>query len=202
MHATTIEARGAVERAAPFAARHRLTRAAYQRMGEAGILPPGARVELIDGEVFGMAPIGSFHAACVARLTRCFSAQVGERAIVWVQNPIGLGAYSEPQPDCALLRYREDFYRYAHPEPDDVLLIVEVADSSAKIDRDWKVPLYAKHAINEVWLLDLAGQCLEIYRQPRPEHGDYGRLLSLRDGHVTPEALADVAIDVAALFAW
>lgn len=181
--------------------RHRLTRLDYHRMAEVGILPADARVELIEGEIVDMAPIGSFHAACVARLTQAFSAQVGQRAIVWIQNPIGLGAYSERQPDCALLRYRDDFYRHAHPEPPDVLLLVEVADSSAKSDREWKIPLYARHGIAEMWLLDLAGRCLEIYCQPRPEYGDYQSIQHLHDGTAVPEALPDVAIDVAALLA-
>src|SRR5215211_5706994 len=106
------------------------TVAQYNRMGEAGILTEDDRVELIEGEIIEMSPIGRRHAACVGRLTNLFSKLLAERAIVWIQNPIVLNDYAEPQPDVALLVRREDFYERSLPAPDDVLLIVEVSDTT------------------------------------------------------------------------
>ncbi len=112
--------------------RHRLTVADYHLIGKAGVISEADRVELIEGEMIDRAPIGSAHAAVVRRLVRLFDRRIGEQAIVSAQNPIWLSEYSEPEPDIALLRYREDFFRHAHPRPEDVLLIVEVADSSLR----------------------------------------------------------------------
>jgi Uma2 family endonuclease len=112
----------------------------YHRMAEAGILSEEDRVELIEGELVTMSPIGSRHAACVKRLVRLLDRAAGDRAIVGAQDPIRLGARSEPQPDVALLRYRPDFYASAHPGPEDVLLVVEVAETSADADRSLKIP--------------------------------------------------------------
>jgi len=150
--------------------RHRLTVSDYQRMGEAGILDQNARVELIAGEIIDMAPIGSLHAGTVNRLIRMLERTVGDAAVLSVQNPIVLGPYSEPEPDVALLKPRGDFYTAAHPVPDDVLLIIEVADTTVRYDREVKVPLYASTGIPEVWLIDLARKAVEVYRQPS-EHG-------------------------------
>jgi len=124
-------------------------------MGEVGILAPDARVELIKGEIIDMSPIGSRHAGVVARLSCLFERAVGDKAIVWAQNPVVLSDLSEPQPDIDLLKPREDFYTAGHPRPKDILLIVEVADTSFKYDRDVKIPLYAQHGIPEVWLIDV-----------------------------------------------
>lgn len=148
--------------------RHRFTVDEYHRMGQAGIFGEDDRVELIDGEIVEMTPIGSRHAACVDRLTRIFVQHLGPRAIVRVQGPIRLGEHSEPQPDLALLRPRGDFYAEAHPEAGDVLLVVEVAETSGPIDRGVKLPLYARAGIPEVWLVDLAGGAIEVHRQPSP----------------------------------
>jgi len=131
--------------------RHRLTVDDFHRMGEAGILRADERVELIDGEVIDMAPIGSNHAGTVGFLAKRLERAVGDSAVVFVQNSLLLTASSEPQPDIMLLKPRTDFYRSAHPHPEDVLLIVEVADTTLAYDRDIKVPLYARHAIPEAW---------------------------------------------------
>ena len=141
----------------------------YHQMGEAGILNEDDRVELIEGEIVQMASIGSRHAACVDRLNHLFSSRVTGRAIVRVQNPILLSEYSEPQPDLALLRPRHDFYAAAHPGPQDVLLVVGVADTSAGLDRAAKMPLYARTGIAEAWLVDLQEERLEVYSQPLPQ---------------------------------
>ena len=148
--------------------RRKFTVEQYHKMAESGILTENDRVELIQGEVIEMSPIGRRHASCVARLTRLFTLRLGETAIVWPQNPIELDDTSEPQPDLTLLQPRPDFYESGHPQPEDIFLIVEVADTTAKFDRGVKIPLYAKDNIAEVWLVDINQQCIEVYRQPSP----------------------------------
>jgi Uma2 family endonuclease len=185
--------------AADLPRRHRLTVADYYRMAEVGILDPEARVELIDGEIIDMAPPGSPHAATVDYLTEVFARAAEGRASVRVQNPVRLSEYSEPQPDLALLRRRDDFYRERHPQPDDVLLIVEVAATSLRFDRETKLPLYARHGIPEVWLVDLESRRLSRYRAP--QHGSY-TLVDEPDLGATLEvaSLAGVAINLQRLF--
>jgi Uma2 family endonuclease len=136
--------------------RHRLTVDHYHRMVESGILGPDDRVELVSGEVLDMSPIGSLHAAIVRALSRWMAASVGDRAIVSVQNPVLLDDASEPQPDIAILLPCVDCYAAAHPGPGDVLLVVEVAETSLAYDLEVKVPLYARHGIAEVWVIDAA----------------------------------------------
>ena len=138
----------------------------YHLMGEAGILSEDDRVELIEGEIVQMAAIGTRHATCVRRLIRQFRQLPEESAILDVQNPIQLTERTEPQPDVVLLQFRLDYYETAHPMPSEVLLLVEVFDSTIDFDRDVKVPNYARSDIQEVWLWDLEVNCLEVYRQP------------------------------------
>lgn len=145
------------------------TVADYHRMAEAGVLRPDARVELLDGQVVEMSPIGSRHAGCVNRLTRMLTHAVGDRATVGIQNPAVLDEFSEPQPDVAVLRYRSDGYGARHPAPGDVLLLIEVMVTSGDIDRGVKLPLYARAGIPEVWLVDLDAGAIEIYREPAEE---------------------------------
>jgi Uma2 family endonuclease len=154
---------------APESRRHRLTVADYYRMGEVGILAPDARVELIDGELIDMAPPGHPHAGTVDQLALALGSAVNARAHVRVQNPLRLDDHSEPQPDVAVLRRRPDFYKSGHPRPVDALLVVEVADTSLRYDRDDKIPLYARHGIPEVWLVDLKGKRLVRYRNPQQD---------------------------------
>jgi Uma2 family endonuclease len=130
-------------------------------MMEAGILSESDHVELIDGEVIEVSPIGSRHAACVDRLNRLFNKL--EDVIVRVQSPIRLDDFSEPQPDITLLRLRPDFYAQGHPAPSDVLLVVEVADSSTEFDRAVKLPLCAEAMIPEFWLVNLPGEKIEVF---------------------------------------
>lgn len=146
--------------------RHRLTVQQYRRMAEAGVLAPDARVELIEGVIVDMAPIGSRHAAAVNKLTRALTAAVGTRAIVSVQNPLRLGERSEPQPDLALLRPRADFYAESPPTAADALLVIEVAQATAAYDRGVKVPLYAQHGVPEVWIVDLDFSLVRFFRSP------------------------------------
>ena len=150
--------------------RHRHTVDEYHRMGEADVFDTGVRLELIDGEIIEMAPIGSMHAGTVTRLTRLLERAVGDMAIVYVQNPVVLDDRSEPQPDLALLKPRDDFYTERHPVPEDVLLIIEVSDSTLHYDQEVKVPMYARIGIPEVWIVDLTNKQLHYYRQPS-EHG-------------------------------
>jgi Uma2 family endonuclease len=150
-------------------ARHRFTIADYHRMVDAGILAEDDRVELIDGEIVDMAPIGREHQAGVDRLGERFFQGLAGQVIVRTQGSIRLAEHLEPQPDIVLLRRRDDFYKHADAGPDDVLLIVEIADTSLQHDRDVKVPLYASTGIPEVWLADLNGQRVIVYREPSPE---------------------------------
>lgn len=146
--------------------RRKFTVEQYHKMLESGILTENDRVELIAGEIVEMSPIGTKHAACVARLIWLFMRTLADAAIIWVQNPIQLNDNSEPQPDVVLLKPRDDFYESAHPQPSDIFLLIEVADATIKYDREVKVPLYAKDNILEVWLVDINEQIVEVYREP------------------------------------
>jgi len=167
----------------------------YYRMVEAGVFSEDDRVELLEGEIYEMAAIGSRHAAVVDRLNQIFSPAGGKQYIVRVQSPVRLSRLSEPQPDLAILRHRPDFYAGAHPTSADVLLIVEVADTTAETDRSVKVPLCARSGIPEVWLIDLAGERVEVYRSPSP-HGYLTQTRVAGDQMVSPLALPDVVIPV------
>ena len=138
----------------------------YARMRESGILTEDDRVELLDGGIYLMSPIGPLHVAIVNKLNKIFFQQVGAFGIVSVQNPIRLNDYSEPQPDIAILHHRDDFYTHALATPDDVLLVVAIADTTLEYDRDQKVPRYAQANISEVWLVDVSAQVIEQYTQP------------------------------------
>lgn len=179
--------------------RHKLTVTDYYRLAAAGSLSEDDRVELIDGEIIDMTPIGSRHASRVGYLTQLLINAVGERALVWTQNPARLGMYSEPQPDLMLLKPKTDFYASGHPMPEDVLLVIEVADTSLKYDRDTKVPLYARHGIPEVWLVDIENRRLTVYREPGQE--SYRTVIDPAPPGETPlSALKDVRIDLSDLF--
>ncbi len=138
----------------------------YHRMGDVGILHDDERLELIDGEIIKMTPIGSRHAYCVNRMTEFLVTRLGSRAIVSTQNPVCLGKFSEPQPDIAIIKRSERKYMTRHPDASDVYLIIEFADSSINFDRDVKLPAYAKAGIYEVWIIDLVSECIEIYQEP------------------------------------
>jgi len=143
--------------------KHLFTVDEYYRMYEAGIFSEDDRVELIDGEIIEMSPIGSHHAACVLRLNALLNRLIGSRAFVSIQSPVRLGKRMEPEPDIALLAPRDDYYASGHPESTDVLLIMEVADTSLSYDRDLKGPRYARAGIPEYWLVDLPGEAIEVY---------------------------------------
>ena len=146
--------------------KRKLTADEYQRMGEVGILHEDDRVELLDGELYETPPIGDGHVGRVNRFDYFFNRRVGDQALVSVQNPIRLSEHSEPQPDIMLLRPRPHFYGTAKARPQDVLLLVEVAESSLAYDRQKKLPLYAAVGIPELWIVNLVEQLVEVYREP------------------------------------
>jgi Uma2 family endonuclease len=165
-------------------------------MVQAGVLTEDDRVELIEGEILEVSPIGSRHAACVARLTALFSSLLRDAAIVWVQNPVQLNERSEPQPDLALLRTRQDYYATGHPSATDVYLLIEVAETSVEYDREVKVPLYARAGVAETWLVDLTSQQILVYTDPG--QAGYSLMRALGRGEAArPTALpAEVALPV------
>ena len=141
----------------------------FARMGEAGIFTEDDRVELIDGEIREMTPIGPPHAGTVNRLSELLVTRLAGRANVIVQNPIRLNRHTEPQPDLVVARRREDFYAGRHPEPGDVLLVIEVADSSLRYDRAEKTPRYGRAGIPETWLVDVEAGTVTAYTEPGPQ---------------------------------
>jgi Uma2 family endonuclease len=180
------------------AQRRRFTREEYHRMAEAGILHEDDRVELIEGEIVQMTPIGRRHAACVAELTRLLVPAIGQRALLWPQNPITLPDDTEPQPDIVLLRPRPDRYLEDDAQPADVLLLVEVADTSQRYDRMVKLPLYARAGVPEVWIVDLPAEVIEIYRRPTPT--SYAQVERAgRGAAVAPAAFPDIVLPVDAI---
>lgn len=152
----------------------------YYLMSQSGALTEDDRVELIEGEIIKMSPIGVRHASCVKRLNALFTEILGRKVIVSVQDPILLSTYSEPQPDLCLLRPRADFYADEHPSPADVFLVVEVADTSVGYDREEKVPLYARAGIAEVWLIDLIQETITLYAEPN--RGQYRQMREAKRG--------------------
>ena len=146
-------------------AEHRFTVDEYNCLIEAGILTEDDQVELIEGEIVQMSPIGKRHQACVDRLTVLFVRYAGQAAMVRIQGPIQLGN-SQPQPDVALLRPRDDYYAADLPDATDVLLTVEVSEVTLRSDHRVKLPLYAKAGVPEVWIVDLKGEIIEVYAEP------------------------------------
>ncbi len=146
--------------------RRKFTIEQYHKMVESGILTEDDRVELIRGEIIDMSPIGTKHAACVKRLNKLLSQKLRDRVLIAIQDPVELNDNSEPQPDVALLKPRDDFYATAHPQPQDIFLLIEVSDSTVVYDREVKIPLYAEANIIEVWLVNINEQIVEVYQQP------------------------------------
>jgi Uma2 family endonuclease len=181
--------------APPVPTRHRFTVDDLERMVRSGILLEDARVELIEGELYDMNPIGWAHQAVVDRMTAFFVRSLDDRAIVRTQGPIRLSERTLPQPDLALLRPRPDYYRQAGPTPADVFLLVEVSDTTLVYDRDVKLPLYARADIPEVWLIDLPGQRVLVFREP--VGGRYRDTLTFRPGErISPQAFPDISLAV------
>jgi len=171
----------------------------YYRMVRAGILKEDDRVELVDGEIIEMAPMGPRHAFCVDRFNQRLVEALGSLAVVRVQGPISLGPHSEPQPDLALSRPPLTRYTESHPGPDDLFLVIEVADTSVEDDRARKIPLYARAGIREAWLVNLPAETIELYRSPTREGYRDTRALG-RGQALAPEAFPEVTFAVDDLF--
>lgn len=165
----------------------------FHQMAEAAIFGEDDRVELLAGEIVDMTPIGSRHAACVTRLTHLFGPHAAEAFLLRIQHPVQLDDYSEPQPDVAVVKVRSDFYRDAHPRPADVLLLIEVADTSVEIDRAEKIPLYAASGVPEVWIVDLNAEHVDVYRDPA-SGGYRTHETVVRGGSLRPAALSQIEL--------
>ena len=174
---------------------YRFTVAQYLAMGEAGILKKEDRVELIDGVIVAMAAAGNRHLATVDRLNRMMGRAAGDRAIVRVQGAIDLHERSRPEPDLALLRERADFYESESAGPDDVLLLIEVSDSSVNYDRYDKLPRYSRAGIPEVWLTILPERVIEAHTEPAGDR--YTQMRTFRSGDtISPACFPDIALSV------
>lgn len=167
----------------------------YHVMAEHGAFAPDERVELIDGEIIEISPIGSRHARCVNFLTNFLNRMFAEQYIISVQNPIVATDNTEPQPDISVLRYREDFYKDAHPSGSDVLFVAEVADTSVEFDRSKKIPKYAAAGIPEAWLIDLESERVEVHSLPKET--TYGLVKIYQRGETAlSETMAELKLSV------
>lgn len=174
--------------------RHRFSVADYQKMIDTGVLSEEDHVELLNGEIVEMSPIKSPHAAIVKRLNRLLQKYFGNRYLVSIQDPIIIRPNSQPQPDIAVLKYRDDYYYNEHPRPEDIILLIEVADSSLEKDRKIKLPLYAAAGIQEAWLVDIASKLLEVHTKPTPQ--GYSQVQIFRAGDVLQSPSVDsLAVD-------
>ena len=179
--------------------KHRFTSREYYRMAETGVLKPDARVELLDGQIIDMSPIGPFHGGLVNHLNHFFNRLSDDRWLVTVQNPLQLDEYSEPQPDLMLLKPVPDYYTGRHPGPEDVFLLIEVADTSLAFDRGEKLAAYGRAGIGEAWIFNLKDQTVEICREPH--YAGYHSINVFRsDAQIHPLAFSDVTVDLSSLF--
>jgi Uma2 family endonuclease len=178
--------------------RHRLTVEEYYRMAAVGLLAPDARIEMIEGEIIDMAPMGNRHASLLSQLAELMTTALVERAQVRVQNPLRLDGLSEPQPDLVLLKRRADHYKRAHPMPADALLVVEVSEISLRFDMRIKLPLYARHGIPEVWIIDVAAPRIHFFHSPH-EAGFAYASSTPQPGPLRLQALPEGAVDLTCL---
>ena len=175
--------------------RRRFTVAEYYAMADAGVFHPEERVELLDGDVIVMPPINDWHAARVDRFTNTLPPELQGRAVVRVQNPLRLDDGSELQPDVMLLKWRDDYYGSGHPRPADVLLLIEVSDSSLSFDRNQKLPRYAAVGIPEVWIVNRPGRRIEAYADPVGD--EYATVRYYGPGEtIAPLAFSDIMLEV------
>jgi Uma2 family endonuclease len=179
-------------------AEHRFNVADYYRMAETGVLKPDARVELLDGKIIDKPPIEPLHGGSVNRLIRLFAKLADGRWLVSAQNPVHLDEYSEPQPDLLLLKPDPDDYTSRHPVPEDVFLLIEVADSTLAYDREQKLPAYGRAGIAEVWILNLRARTFEVNREPHFAGYDSNQTFGAGE-KVSPSAFPDAVVAVAEL---
>lgn len=171
----------------------------YQQMGEKGLLTREDRVQLIEGEILEMPPIGPRHGSVTGRLAKWLYRAVGDAAIIRLDNPVNLGEYSQPQPDLMLLQPRADDYVASHPRPDDVLLLVEVSDSTLELDKGRKLELYARFAVREYWVIDVNSRSIEVYSDPAGS--EFQSAVEYRsEDTIAPRALPQVRTAVKELF--
>ena len=171
----------------------------YHQMAKIGIIKPDDRVELIRGEIIKMSPIGIKHASCVIRLSEMLWSKLEKRVLMSIQNPVQLDNFSQPQPDIMLLKRKADFYNTKHPQSDDVLLLIEVADTTIETDKNDKIPLYSEMNIKEVWLVDINSECIEVYRNPSLT--GYQQIETFFKGQtISIESFTDVIINVNEIF--
>lgn len=161
--------------------RHQFTVEDYYQIVELGLLKENDQVELINGEIIHMSPIGSYHSGCVKRLNKILNALLNQKAIISVQDPVRIDRFSEPEPDIAVLKLRDDFYTSSHPTPQDVLLIIEISDTTLQYDREIKLPLYAKAGIPEVWIVNIKEERIEVHTQPAKDIYKLQRIVQQED---------------------
>jgi Uma2 family endonuclease len=179
--------------------KHRLTVDEYYGMAELGLLAPDARMELIDGEIVDMPPMGSRHGGTGMLLNQRFMKAVADAAVVTVGSALILGNYSAPQPDLMLLRPRSDFYRRSNPRSEDVFLVVEISDSTWRYDREIKAPLYARHDVSDFWIVNLREAELHCFRGPR--RGEFTEAVTIKNPGLVPvQSLGNVQVDLTGLF--
>jgi len=179
--------------------RHRITVDEYHRMAEVGLLAPDARVELIEGEIIDMSPLGTRHMSVVDRLSRLFVFAAGEGAIVRVGGSVRLGRMSEPQPDLLILKPRADFYSDEFATGNETFLAIEVSDTSLRYDREIKVPLFARHGVPEAWIVDLQHEQLLVFAEPGDGAYRQHRVVE-RPGRMMLAAMPALAVDLSELF--
>lgn len=175
-------------------AKRLLTVAEYHKMAEVGILDEDDRVELINGEIIEMSPIGKLHVNRVNRITSIFKKLPDEKAILSVQNPVSIAPYSEPEPDISLLEFRADFYEEDLPKAENVLLVIEVADTSLGYDREVKKPLFANAGIPELWIVNIEDEQIEVYKTP--QNGDYVAQRVFKRGETIQLEHLDFSVEV------
>lgn len=184
----------------PVLTEHRFSVRDYYRMAEMGVLRPGARVELLQGRIIDMSPIGPLHGGLVKRLSRLFNLKAKGRWVVSTQDPLHLDDHSEPEPDVMLLKPSPDDYTRRHPRPEDVFLLIEVSDSTLEYDREEKLPAYGRAGVVEVWLVNPQEAVIEVYREPH--FTGYASKLVLHTGEeARPTAFPDATVNVSELLA-
>jgi Uma2 family endonuclease len=181
--------------------RHRFSREDYYRMAEANILGTDVRVELLDGEIVQMSPIGPRHCGVVDQLAELLITNLSRRAAVRIQAPVAIDQTSEPEPDISVVERRDDYYKSNHPTPNDILLLVEVAETSVEKDRGQKLHLYAKAGIPEYWIIDIERRVLIVHRDPLDD--EYG-FVQQHDASstVAPQAFPGLPLELGPLFSY
>lgn len=167
----------------------------YHQMAESGILEPGERVELVEGQIIQMAAKGTAHSAAVSRIEKLLRSRLGDQALLRFQDPIRLNDYSEPEPDVAVVHPNPIFYEDHHPTSSEVFLLIEVSDKTLKFDREVKSPAYARAGISEYWVLDVNAHKLHVYRLPSA-NGYQSETIMSEELTVAPLAFSECTIAI------